>query len=282
MAFFNFFLGRNDEPRYISLSPDDGDSTNAKLTVSTLEGTGELRLKCLLQRRKLFAIVSFFLGVLFTIVIQQSILLIYHHQSSYARHSSAEEREFVPDCKISTIQVRKHNKTHVKPLVPAQAIEFQQDPRFANPPDAETNLAWDSLLPVGRGFVLIANPEAYSLRPGIPTDRGADRYSVAMFHQLHCLGLIRKEYYQFASPSSNTQPFTRHGSSGHFTHCIDYLRQSIMCAADMTIEPALVGEDGSRTGVDGWGITHHNCKNWHSVWDWMLEHHAENNKTHIA
>lgn len=68
----------------------------------------------------------------------------------------------------------------------------------------ESDAAWESLMPgqwvihgfqnvfltmrkEGRGFVLVEHPEAYNLLPGIPTDVGPDRYSVSMFHQLHCL-----------------------------------------------------------------------------------------------
>lgn len=72
-------------------------------------------------------------------------------------------------------------------------------------PSAESDAAWDSLMPSkycpiapadpddsifskgGRGYVLVEHPEDYNLKPGIPTDVGPDRYSVTMFHQLHCL-----------------------------------------------------------------------------------------------
>jgi len=40
-----------------------------------------------------------------------------------------------------------------------------------------------------------------------------------------------------------------HMSPGHVRHCIDYLRQSIMCAADTNLEPI----DPKLGGVTGWG-----------------------------
>lgn len=55
------------------------------------------------------------------------------------------------------------------------------------PPNDESQRSWDALIPIGRGFVNISDAEAYSLMPGISTISGVDRYSVAMFHQLHCL-----------------------------------------------------------------------------------------------
>lgn len=55
------------------------------------------------------------------------------------------------------------------------------------PPNDQSKKAWDALIPIGRGFVNISDFEAYGLEPGIPTASGVDRFSVAMFHQLHCL-----------------------------------------------------------------------------------------------
>lgn len=55
------------------------------------------------------------------------------------------------------------------------------------PPNDESQNSWDALIPIGRGFVNISDAKAYGLMPGISTASGVDRYSVAMFHQLHCL-----------------------------------------------------------------------------------------------
>ena len=38
----------------------------------------------------------------------------------------------------------------------------------------------------------------------------------------------------------------------HRAHCVEYLRQSILCSADTTLE----GETGSWTKSTGWGQTH--------------------------
>ena len=48
----------------------------------------------------------------------------------------------------------------------------------------------------------------------------------------------------------------------HIHHCFDYLRQTIQCAGDMSIEWAREAPEGvQRKAVDGWGIPHE-CKNW--------------------
>lgn len=56
-----------------------------------------------------------------------------------------------------------------------------------DPPNDVNQRFWDALTPTGHGFVNVSHPEAYGLLPGIPTHSGVERYSVAMFHQLHCL-----------------------------------------------------------------------------------------------
>jgi hypothetical protein len=68
----------------------------------------------------------------------------------------------------------------------------------------------------------------------------------------------------------------------HTGHCFDYLRQALMCAADMTLEWAAEVPSGKVPfTVDGWGITHQ-CKNWNEVIGWMLEHKGSSSYTGIA
>ena len=72
-------------------------------------------------------------------------------------------------------------------LVAMKTVVFSEIPELMEPPNTGNQKYWDSMVPIGHGFVNISNPEKYHLLPGIPTSSGVDRYSVAMFHQLHCL-----------------------------------------------------------------------------------------------
>jgi len=58
-------------------------------------------------------------------------------------------------------------------------------------------------------------------------------------------------------------------ASDHTTHCFDYLRVSIMCAADTTLEPFRSQFDGMTPGksVDGFG-SNHQCRNFDEVFAW--------------
>lgn len=64
-------------------------------------------------------------------------------------------------------------------------------------------------------------------------------------------------------------------SSGfiHTMHCIDYLRQAVMCSADTSLEKVVVDPRTGRLGmiVDGWRNAHQ-CRNWDDVIRWVNEH----------
>ncbi|KAI3539708.1 hypothetical protein CSPX01_08664 [Colletotrichum filicis] len=93
---------------------------------------------------------------------------------------------------------------------------FQQDYAYAMPPSPEVDAAWSSLLPQNGGF--FTHPTL------APTES-----CVAVFHQIHCLDMLRKALYE-----------------------------------DLTIEVANVVVDGV-TGFD----TEHQCIDWSELMDWM-------------
>lgn len=62
--------------------------------------------------------------------------------------------------------------------------------------------------------------------------------------------------------------------ASHPDHCFDYLRQAIICSADLTLEKARVDDDGHRRATDGWG-TEHNCKKWNKVEQVKLEYQSK-------
>lgn len=56
-------------------------------------------------------------------------------------------------------------------------------------------------------------------------------------------------------------------------HCFDYLRQSLMCASDTTLETLQVNNESNKPAVDGLGTTHL-CRDYDKVSDWTLHHRA--------
>lgn len=83
-----------------------------------------------------------------------------------------------------------------------------------------------------------------------------------MFHQIHCLGVIRRDYYKLAMGIQTDDHFVikeeakRQLAHEHSGHCFDYLRQAFECSGDMTLEWPRTEKDGSRFQTDGTGIPH--------------------------
>ncbi|KAI1794462.1 hypothetical protein LXA43DRAFT_1091977 [Ganoderma leucocontextum] len=111
-------------------------------------------------------------------------------------------------------------------------------------PDADAE--WESIFPPGGGFV--------------PLGQGRRWFGIALYHQMHCLDLIRG-----AIGGKNY--------TGHIHHCFNYLREAILCEADTTIEPGVpsLGSDvmtGQRM-----------CKDWTQVYAVAKEAHEAESKS---
>lgn len=115
-------------------------------------------------------------------------------------------------------------------------------------------------LPNGNGLVYLT-PEMRKLAnlpPGLPSgDRERNLYGMGFAHQLYCLATIRSSLLammtdqRLGSYASSDLPVISEEVEGELHQCIDYLRQKIMCAADLTLEyPTGEAEDY----IDGYGI----------------------------
>lgn len=86
-------------------------------------------------------------------------------------------------------------------------------------------------------------------------------YMMSVFHQLHCLSYV-VEHYQQGYDGVKLEEEVAH----HSSHCFDYLRQSIMCAADTNLE-------GESDAGPGWG-SDHECADYDALLAWANEHGA--------
>ncbi|KJZ77473.1 hypothetical protein HIM_03197 [Hirsutella minnesotensis 3608] len=170
------------------------------------------------------------------------------------------------------------------PRLSRSSVVFQKSPLFGSKPSPNSDAAWNSLLPNGGGYVRVESPERFGLNRGVPTEDGGDQYWVSMFHQLHCLKIIRENYFGVvqgqASGADTSSPEAQQQLSkqiAHVNHCFDYLRQAVMCNGDMTLEWAT--PEGK--SMDGWNIDHQ-CRSWDQAVDWTLRHKAPDNGTTSA
>ncbi|KAJ9227410.1 hypothetical protein DTO271D3_1420 [Paecilomyces variotii] len=166
--------------------------------------------------------------------------------------------------RIHAMIINCHAFNHLAPRIPLQNIpgEFTYPTPFSEePPQGEgagqiAEPIWDSLVPNGLGYF---KDESLAPQVSIPT----------VFHQLHCLYVIRRAYY---SQSDDVQPFDLgKNRAAHLSHCFDYLQQSITCAADTTIEPA----EGKMNAHLGSGVTRQ-CRNFEQLKDFVAERRAFN------
>ena len=69
-----------------------------------------------------------------------------------------------------------------------------------------------------------------------------------VFHQLHCLNLVRQYTYRDVYDYSNVTAFRapQEVVRGHIDHCIETIRKAIMCTADVT--PVVFLKDETRKG----------------------------------
>ncbi|KAI0125431.1 hypothetical protein BJ170DRAFT_686294 [Xylariales sp. AK1849] len=125
-------------------------------------------------------------------------------------------------------------------IVPTNASEFFGDEILGK---------WKSLLPVGAGW---GHLDTFS--------------TTSMTHQLHCVFMMARIY---AGLNSNATEKIPADYDSHFLHCIDYLRQGIMCSADLALEPHKPTDSEDNGPLDGsWG-GHHVCKDYNHVMGYL-------------
>ena len=174
---------------------------------------------------------------------------------------------------MSTLRTGLVDKLHV----------FEYHSIYSDPPTAESEKAWKNLIPgmssvhvlrcgqelirsfnkAGKGFVTIENYGQLPDQPQLNQSLTEQHAIVAMFHQLHCLYAIREGYFGLRDGNPDKVPV------GHLGHCWDYIRQSIMCNGDTTLEWVAPPPDDTK-GSTGWGYQHQ-CKDFGAIYSWAEE-----------
>ncbi|KAF2492905.1 hypothetical protein BU16DRAFT_620214 [Lophium mytilinum] len=146
-----------------------------------------------------------------------------------------------------SVEVRHNPTTHLPkpPYSPAtKALKYVKRPLwdnadspFAQPPSPATDAAWDDLLSFQNIRVspseLATQRENLTNRVQLPN--GDYMGSLGVWHQLHCLDILRKavhmDYYRhhLTNISHTADIFVVE----HYDHCIETLRRSVMCHADV-------------------------------------------------
>lgn len=102
-------------------------------------------------------------------------------------------------------------------------------------------------------------------------------FSFSLYHQIHCLNALRLAILGGHHDGEAEEQGHEHGHVGkraveHSAHCLNYLRQTVMCAADLTLEPEIIL--GSQDVGEGLGAVHV-CRDWSKVHEYTQRNWEE-------
>jgi len=211
-------------------------------------------------------------GIFFTLYTVVFLGLILH---TYDRQTEATK-------KLCLLQHSTYSPVH--DIVEYSSVRFNGSLNFPSPyrgpPTPEVDVAWDrittnnSLWPIRVSDQDIENFN----KGGRPSnvrfweeDGGGNMGSIEVFHQLHCLNMLRKFTYPKEYPEVQELWTTRpQFLRSHLDHCIEMIRQNLMCVADVGVI--------SYDWVSGWEVpfpdfnTWHKCRNFDDILDWTTAH----------
>ena len=98
-------------------------------------------------------------------------------------------------------------------------------------------------------------------------EEGGYLATLDVFHTLHCVNKIRKSYYSDYYHDPNPIP----DQQEHFDHCIDLIRQVVMCHGDISLH-TYEWKDDYRWPWPSMR-TEHQCRDWNKLMDWSREHY---------
>ncbi|KAI0325287.1 hypothetical protein GY45DRAFT_1330469 [Cubamyces sp. BRFM 1775] len=132
------------------------------------------------------------------------------------------------------------------PLPPLATVYLAHEDSYHYAVDTALGIAeWNVTLPRG-GATLYLGDDA---RP----------FTLALFHQLRCLNIIREvvvDFFNDPSPDAKIKRFDM------IHHCMNYLRQSVICRGNVRLENVRADLDPHLTV---WDVTH-TCKDWSAVY----------------
>ncbi|KAK3379122.1 hypothetical protein B0T24DRAFT_519859 [Lasiosphaeria ovina] len=130
---------------------------------------------------------------------------------------------------------------------------------------------WLGIVPKGLGYVRMNDTAGYNNLPTPLKSHPNSTFTTSMTHQLHCLHSISRA---LAAYSSNQLSFLPSDGPWHLSHCLEYLRQSIMCCGDMALEGQQTTFPPGFDGSDGWDAKHV-CKDYSQILSHLEDKRAD-------
>jgi hypothetical protein len=107
---------------------------------------------------------------------------------------------------------------------------------------------------VKHGLVAVEGPSHYDLQTGHidpATDGSEAWFGLSVFHQLHYLRALR----DLVGEQKIGVPSRHWGGPDHLEHCLNMIRQGIVCSADTTLEWPLYVKEGFETPQRLWSFS---------------------------
>ncbi|KAK2616236.1 hypothetical protein QQS21_000871 [Conoideocrella luteorostrata] len=139
---------------------------------------------------------------------------------------------------------------------------------YQGAPNETNNKLWQDLynfVGISRISDTEAGPMVNHTLP-IPGDPGYYITSLDVFHQLHCLNLVRQAIYGHVDWTNQDEYF----AIDHLDHCIDTIRQSLQCNADITPLTWVWSTDRGQALEEARII--HTCVDFDAIRDWGAQH----------
>ncbi|KAI0146669.1 hypothetical protein BJ166DRAFT_538323 [Pestalotiopsis sp. NC0098] len=160
--------------------------------------------------------------------------------------------------------------------LPGEKSPYQLDCPTCTPTDSIDD-AWAELYSPWMWSKIPRNQAAQlnNLTINIPGEEDQYLIGLDVFHQLHCLDNIRRGLW----PDRYRHEDYMGGqgmsllSAKHLDHCVDQIRQVIMCASDVSTNWLRWDEEWQSNMPPG--FTYHSCRNFDAVVDWAREHTVE-------
>lgn len=169
------------------------------------------------------------------------------------------------------------------------------DNPFKGEPRPELDTSWESLIICKKSIViniastfilcflltnwdldqnLAISKDKLDVPNSVQLSDGTNRviFSLSVFHNLHCLNYIRKFIFRNGNYKDMFPESDLENQLNHVGHCVDMIRQSLICEGDIAIS------------TYDWKMDHllpwpnfrvaHECVDWDSIMAWAKEHAA--------
>ncbi|KAG1787747.1 uncharacterized protein HD556DRAFT_936759 [Suillus plorans] len=174
-----------------------------------------------------------------------------------------------------------YSSAAVEPVILRLNGTFDFPSIYRGPPSPEIDAVWNRISrDVGptrmtREEMLKAGTTSTELRSKVryPEEVGGGYMtSIEAVHQLHCVNLLRKAswFEHYSASTDRSFQFPPDAIHRHIGHCIEMIRQNIMCRADTTMLTWhwVQGYDSPHAKFS----TRHRCRNFEKIMDWSTEH----------